>query len=130
MNVKDKMIVNDLKYTTLHNPYEMVKDYQRALNGDLPSDNVRVYVPMDINSDLLKRELQFIHNILGDVTEKNEYEYGLFVSKLISKIEIYIGYQDGNDLIEYFIDYLENIDGVGVSFPYFEIQRLEKLRTY
>lgn len=46
MNVKDKMIVNDLKYTTLHNPYEMVKDYQRALNGDLPSDNVRVYVPM------------------------------------------------------------------------------------
>lgn len=103
LNEKDKIVINDLQYTILDNTYEEV------LNGDLPSDTVRVYVPMDMSSDLLKSELHFIHSMLGDVNEDNEYEYSLFMSRLISKVEIYTQYQDGKD-----------------SFPYSEIERLRK----
>lgn len=130
MNKKNDIVVNDLHFTTINNPYELRSEYEAALNGELPSDTVRVYVPMDINPNLLKSELHFIHSMLGDVNEDNEYEYSLFVSRLISKIEIYAQYQDGKDVIQYFIDYLELMDGNGDSFPYSEISRLERLRTF
>lgn len=126
----EKKIVNDLRYTTLNNPYDLVSDYKKALSGEiLPDDNVRVYVPMDINADSILGELSFIHSMLGPATERNEYSYQFFVSKVLSKLSIYCEYQGidkTRELVKEIISCLWSMEGLCEEFPYTEIRELEE----
>lgn len=77
-------------------PYETKQDMDKALTGRtksnggiLPDDNVRIYVPMDLNADIIMWRLYSLHSTLGYSTEKNESAYCSGVGKVISQLEIY-----------------------------------------
>ena len=59
--------INDLSIATTYNPYELKRQAELAVTGKtvskggiLPDDNVRVYVPLDINAEYIIGEL-YIH---------------------------------------------------------------------
>lgn len=57
--------------------------------GILPDDNVRIYLPKDINSKSILADLNHLYIQFGDVGENNEFEYSIEVRKLIRFLEIY-----------------------------------------
>ena len=88
--------INDLSIATTYNPYELKQQAELAVTGKsvskggiLPDDNVRVYVPLDINAEYIIGELHSVFNMLGAVSEDNEYEYSSAVRRIITKLEIY-----------------------------------------
>ena len=77
-------------------PYETKQETEKALTGKtvsdggiLPDDNVRIYVPMDLNADNIMRQLQSLYNKLGYPDDENESDYSIGVGKLISQLELY-----------------------------------------
>lgn len=59
-------------------PYETKQKTEKALTGKtvpdggiLPDDNVRIYVPMDLNTDNIMRQLQSLYNTLGYPDDEN-----------------------------------------------------------
>lgn len=88
--------INDLSIATTYNPYELKRQAELAVAGKtvskggiLPDDNVRVYVPLDINAEYIIGELYSVFGRLGAVSEDNEYEYSSAVRRIITKLEIY-----------------------------------------
>ena len=88
--------INDLSIATTYNPYELKRQAELAVTGKtvskggiLPDDNVRVYVPLDINAEYIIGELYSVFGRLGAVSEDNEYEYSSEVRRIITKLEIY-----------------------------------------
>lgn len=109
--------------------------------GILPDDNVRVYVPLDINEAYIIGELCSIYDRLGDVSEHNEYEYCLEVRRIITKLEIYDQIHTGRNMknavspaeaggvngghsqqgiavARKIVKILESYEGTAESFPY------------
>ena len=91
----DVLYVNELSLAGKV-PYETKDDTAKAITGKkksegdiLPDDNVRIYVPMDLNADIIMWRLYSLHGSLGYPTEKNESAYSSGVSKVISQLEIY-----------------------------------------
>lgn len=107
---------------------------------DEKEDNVRVYIPMDINKDAILRRLDMVIEHYGEANEENEIEFGIDVDLIISQIEIYdqIWYvrhmpHEGNhseeaiSLVEEFVTRLEAIpDGCAECFPFETIEELKK----
>ena len=61
-----------------------------GLDADMKKeDNVRVYVPLDINSEAILRRLHSIYYRYGDLDEDNEFSISGEVGQLISQLEIY-----------------------------------------
>ena len=88
--------INDLSIATSYNPYELKQQAEFAVTGKtvskggiLPDDNIRVYVPLDINEEHIIGELHSVYGRLGAVSEDNEYEYSSAVRRIITKLEIY-----------------------------------------
>ena len=54
-----------------------------------PEDNVRVYIPLDINENAILRRLHHIFWKYGDVSEANEAPFRSEVETLVSQVEIY-----------------------------------------
>ena len=54
-----------------------------------PEDNVRVYIPLDINENAILRRLHHIFWKYGDVSEANEAPFCSEVETLVSQVEIY-----------------------------------------
>lgn len=54
-----------------------------------PEDNVRVYIPLDINENAIRRRLHHIFWKYGDVSEANEAPFCSEVETLVSQVEIY-----------------------------------------
>ena len=86
-------------------PYETKQETEKALTGKtvsdggiLPDDNVRIYVPMDLNADNIMRQLQSLYNKLGYPDDENESDYSIGVGKLISQLEIYDQVRVARDL--------------------------------
>ena len=52
-------------------------------------DNVRIYVPVDLNAEAIQRRLRYLVYRYGEATEKNESEYRADVNRLVSQLEIY-----------------------------------------
>ena len=76
--------------------YETKQDMDKALTGRtksnggiLPDDNVRIYVPMDLNADIIRWQPYSLHSTLGYPTERNESAYCSGVGQVISQLEIY-----------------------------------------
>ena len=76
--------------------YDTVEQHQKALTGRtrtnggiLPDDNVRVYVPLDLNATQILNRLQQIYRIMESPDDTNELEFSYQVGKIISQLEIY-----------------------------------------
>lgn len=134
--------------------YETKQDMDKALTGRtksnggiLPDDNVRIYVPMDLNADIIMWRLYSLHSTLGYSTEKNEFAYCSGDGKVISQLEIYdqvwaarnledtVQKEDGGvrhsnqgiELAKQIVKYLEDIEGTAERFPYDVIQELREV---
>lgn len=76
--------------------YETVQDMEKALTGKCKKgggirsdDNVRIYVPMDLNADTIMWQLHSLFSTHGYPTERNESVYSIGVGKIITQLEIY-----------------------------------------
>ncbi len=52
-------------------------------------DNVRIYVPLDINRETILRRIRNVYDWYGSPSWKNESEYLSEISGIISQLEIY-----------------------------------------
>ena len=103
-------------------------------------DNIRVYIPLDINKNAILRRLDTMIIHYGEANEKNELDFSIDVDMLVSQIEIYdqIWYvrhmpengehsQEAVDLVREFIARLEKIpDGCAEIFPFELIDTLRE----
>lgn len=147
---EDVLYINELDLAdTL--PYQTKMDMERAETGKsereggiLPNDNVRIYVPIDLNSDFIMWRLHAIFVSLDYPTEDNESAYSYAVRRIISQLEIYdqvcvtrnfeesiqkeLGgvrhSREGIELAGRIVEYLEDNDGTAECFPWEEIGEL------
>lgn len=118
--------------------YELSWGNKEPENTD---DNVRVYIPLDINKQAILRRLDWIISRYGEANERNESDFSFDVSQLISQVEIYdqIWYvrhmsaakgkhsAEAAELIKEFIAKLETIpDGCAEIFPFELIDELKE----
>lgn len=108
------------------------------------ADNIRIYVPIDLNRESILRRLQLIIDKYGPASEKNESGFRSEVDMLIEQIGIYdqiwyvrtIGESDkvstkqhsvkGIELVKEFISKLETIpDACAELFPFETIDELK-----
>ena len=64
-------------------------EYNKDSDIDQKEDNVRVYVPIDLNKDAILRKLDRIIYHYKESNEENESEFSTDVNMLIAQIEIY-----------------------------------------
>ncbi len=124
----DDTILDSIKSTA--KPEELI---------DKAEDNVRVYLPLDINSSAVLRRLRAVIQKYGGSNETNESSFQSDVSQLVSQVEIYdqIHYvrermdrkhsEAGRSLMKEFVAELKEIpDGCSEIFPFDMIDELEK----
>lgn len=147
---EEVLYVNDLSLTgTL--THETKVDMEKAVTGKkkseggiLPDDNVRIYVPMDLNAVGIMRRLYALFASLGYPTESNESAYYSSVRNIITQLEIYDQVwvvrkieesvqnknggkrhsRKGIELAGKIVKYLEENEGTAECFPYDEIEEL------
>ena len=105
------------------------------------SDNVRVYVPLDLSKESILRRLKAVIKSFGEVNENNEVAYAVAVGRMLLQVEIYdqiqfvrekSGNADGHssaakDLMRDFVATLEDIpDGGAEIFPFELIDELKE----
>ena len=117
---------------------QLVTDFRKT--PDENRDNIRIYVPLDLNKDAILRRLDSIIFHYGEANEANEFNFAQDVEMLISQIEIYdqtwfvrhipesrVHSQEAKDLVKEFVAKLEEIpDGGAEIFPFEMIDRLKK----
>lgn len=103
-------------------------------------DNIRVYIPLDINHNAILRRLDRIIAFYREVNWKNEMDFNEDVSMILSQLEIYdrIWYirhmpqegehsKEGITLVKEFVARLEAIpDGCAEKFPFDMIEELKR----
>ena len=104
------------------------------------NDNIRVYVPLDLNKEIILQRLDMLIMRYGEANEKNESDFSIDVDMLISQVEIYdqIWYvrhmpeygehsREAINLVKEFVRRLEEIpDGCAELFPFDTIERLKE----
>lgn len=107
---------------------------------DKEKDNIRVYVPLDLNHSAILRRLEAVIDRYGEANEENEMDFSIDVEGILSQVEIYdqIWYvreyqetmrhsQRTVSLIKEILVCLENIvDGGAECFPFETIEELRK----
>ena len=90
------LYINELGIADTVFYYNTEEQHQKALTGRirtnggiLPDDNVRVYVPLDLNAAQILNRLQQIYQIMESPDDTNELEFSYQVGKIISQLEIY-----------------------------------------
>ena len=89
-------------------------------------DNVRIYVPIDLNKDAILHRMRFAIDRYDEANEDNEYIFQMDVEHIINQLEIYNQVwtvrgekEKGQDLAREIVKLLENIpDGCAESFPF------------
>lgn len=69
-------------------PKECPKQSVNKYPEDQP-DNIRVYIPMDLNEKAILRRLQEIIGRYGVASENNEMTFSMEVGRIITQLEIY-----------------------------------------
>lgn len=76
---KDVLYINEFELVDVVNTYDSQKKHDKALSGKckkeggvLPDDNVRIYVPIDLNADYIINRLRDILASFGSPSENNE----------------------------------------------------------
>ena len=106
---------------------------------DAAADNVRVYVPLDLNRAAIIRGLTEVFIRYGEPTEDNEFALATAVQQIIAQLEIYdqVWYtregspedghsQRGIQVVKDMIKILEDNEGCGETFPYDVIEKLRE----
>ena len=109
---------------------------------DTQEDNIRIYVPIDLNKHAILRRLYRIILHYREANEKNEMDFSIDVNMLVSQIEIYdqIWYVrhmpedrkqkhsvEAIELMREFVCMLEDIpDGGAECFPFELIDELKQ----
>lgn len=122
--------------------FETVKKQQEAKLPEKEEDNIRVYIPMDINRKAIIRRLNYVISRYEEANEENEFDFCFEVDRIISQLEIYdqIWYvrhipkdrsqhhsDEAIELVKEFIAVLESIpDGCAERFPFETIDELKK----
>ena len=114
--------------------------YRVGTEPERENDNVRIYVPIDLNKEAILRRLDRIKNQYEEANEENEFEFGTDVDMLISQVEIYDQIwtvrhmpeeggdsEEAKELVREFIARLEDIpDGCAECFPFETIDELRE----
>lgn len=135
------------------NIYRTIKEYEKALEGKtisnggiLPDDNVRIYVPMNLNAEEIMQRLEILYFAFGSPTERNEASYDEAVRQLVSQLEIYdqvwvardlahavqkenggiVHSRKGIELAQKMVDYLSEDEGSAELFPFEIIDELKE----
>ena len=117
----------------------------REKEPDHAADNVRVYIPLDLNHEAILRRLRQICARHGDVDWKNESDFSCDADRLICQIEIYDQVwcsrhpitkagrvskhsTEGAELVGEVIKILHEVgdNGSGETFTYETIEELKK----
>lgn len=115
-------------------------EYPPHREPDEKADNVRIYIPMDLNRDAILRRLDRVIAQYGEATEENEMEFSIDVGMVISQLEIYDQVwfvrhmpPDGEhsmeaiSLVKEVVARLEEIpDGCAECFPFDTIDELKR----
>lgn len=102
------------------------------------NDNIRVYVPLDLNKEAILRRLDRLIVQYGEANEYNESEFSVDVDRLVSQVEIYDQIwsirhvpEEGKhsaeavELVKEFVERLKDIpDGCAECFPFETIDEL------
>lgn len=149
---REVLYINEFELIDVVNTYFKKKDYEKALTGKnksqggvLPDDNVRIYVPIDLNGDYIINRLCYLFDSLGEPSYKNEMSLSTEVGKLVSQLEIYdqvwtvrelgnsytneegrLHGPKGKQLAQQFIDVLMENEGAAECFPFNVIDELKK----
>lgn len=90
------LYINELEIADTACYYDTKEQHQKALAGKtringgvLPDDNVRIYVPLDLNAQQILNRLQQIYRVMESPDDMNEMEFSYQVGKIISQLEIY-----------------------------------------
>ena len=117
---------------------ESIKEQLQA--PDREKDNIRVYVPLDLNRKAILRRLDWLILRYGEADEANEIHFSSDVERLVSQIEIYDQFwsvrhmpKEGEhsaeavSLVRKFVDRLSEIpDGCAECFPFELIDELRE----
>ena len=150
--ISEKVLyINELGIADTAFCYNTEEQHQKALTGRtctnggiLPDDNVRVYVPLDLNATQILNRLQQIYQIMERPDDTNELEFSYQVSKIISQLEIYdqvwvardlgnavrieehLHSKKGIELADKIIGVLLEDEGCAERFPYNVVDELKK----
>ena len=136
------------KVLYLNEPWIMdpTAEYKRVEPED-EADNVRIYVPVDLNQESILRKLENTICRYKEANEENESSFSEDVGLLLYQIEVYdqvwfararkfevnengqiCGHsKEAVELVRRFVQRLKEIpDGCAVSFPFEMIEKLEK----
>ena len=114
-------------------------EYPPHIEPEEQEDNIRIYVPIDLNKKAILRRLNKIICKYGEANEDNESDFRTDVYMIISQLEVYdqIWYtrhmpeegehsKEGIALAGEIVEYLEEIpDGCAESFPFELIDELK-----
>lgn len=104
-------------------------------------DNIRIYVPLDLNRRAILRRLDdIIASYNGEATEENEMAFWLDIERLFMQVEIYDQYwyvrhipkgrkhsAEATELVKEFIAHLEDIQEIDSEmFPRSMIEKLKE----
>ena len=106
---------------------------------DREKDNIRVYVPLDLNRKAILHRLDWLIFRYGEANEANEMHFSSNVERLVSQIEIYDQFWsvrhmpkerghsvEAVSLVREFVDrLLEILDGCAECFPFELIDELK-----
>lgn len=115
-------------------------EYPPNREPDEKEDNIRIYIPMDLNREAILRRLDRVIAHYGEATEANEIEFSVDVGGIISQLEIYdrVWYirhipdkgehsREAVDLVREIIARLEEIpDGCAEGFLFDTIDELKQ----
>ena len=132
---KDPLFINEPWLTD-----KTLLDYPLNREPEEMVDNVRIYIPLDLNKDAIIRRLDSLIYHYGEANEGNESEFRVDVNLLIYQIEIYdqVWYvrhmpkegrhsKEAIELVEAFVKKLEEIpDGCAECFPFETIDELKR----
>ena len=107
---------------------------------ELMADNIRVYIPLDINKEAVLRRIKRIIARYGEANEDNEIDFQMDIEAVIAQIEIYdqVWYVrnmpskgkhslEATELVKEVISLLREIpDGCAELFPFETIDALER----
>lgn len=86
---KSHIYINEPWLIDVSKEPQLKKDVEKFRQPDDCEDNVRVYLPMDLNHDAILRRLDYVINKFEEASEANEFRFEEEVGQVISQFEIY-----------------------------------------
>lgn len=134
-NIKKKTVDSDKDVMFIDNSNFIEDTYPNDTD-----DNIRIYVPIDINQDSVMDRLYNVINRYKEANEDNEMSFSVDVAILLNQLNVYDEYwseheeqtnkkhsSHGTELAKKMIEALRNIpDGCAECFPFETIDQLKK----